>query len=186
MNFDMSGLSEPVVSIVRLQDQHPLPLTLNSGARSLPGANTIDGKPAPQLFAGAFQPEEALAGLFLLMRCWDQSHHLSQAQPSNEGNYWHAIAHRLEPDEANANYWFRQVGEHPIFPDLRDEAQKVLNELRISDWKLPPKWSPALFSRWCEQARHARDPIHEEAALRLQQIEWNLLFAWCVRRKEGN
>ncbi len=74
--------------------------------------------PVEELFPDARDGKAALAGLFLLYGHWDLSHQISQDVTSREGSYWHAIAHRLEPDSWNSSYWFRRVGEHPIFSGL--------------------------------------------------------------------
>ena len=63
-----------------------------------------------------------MAGLYLYLSCWDEAHTVAQAIETAEGSYWHAIVHRQEPDVSNSAYWFRRVGEHPIFPGLRERA----------------------------------------------------------------
>lgn len=62
------------------------------------------------------------AGLFLLIDFFDESHSCSQSIEGegryHTGDYWHAILHRREPDYGNSKYWFRHVGQHPIFAEL--------------------------------------------------------------------
>ncbi len=135
------------------------------------------------LFPGARDPAAALSGLLLFAGCWEQSHELSQANPSKEGSYWHAIAHRIEPDSANAGYWFRRVGEHPIFPELQRQAADMLAEHPDLRWKLPVRWEPQRFLEWCDQARAGRSPEAMQAAIKIQTVEARLLLDWCSDHK---
>src|SRR4051794_6992325 len=64
----------------------------------------------------AMLPETARAGLYLRVGFWDEAHEIAQNIEDADGSYWHAIVHRQEPDAGNAGYWFRQVGQHAIFP----------------------------------------------------------------------
>jgi hypothetical protein len=115
----------------------------------------------------------------LLAGCWEESHELSQDIPSREGSYWHGIAHRIEPDSSNAGYWFRRVGEHPIFPELHRRASGIL-ERRGAPWALKAAWDSFLFIEWCDQARQAPGTENERIALEIQREEWELLFEWCA------
>src|SRR5437870_5363954 len=62
------------------------------------------------------------AGLYLAFNFLDESHAISQDVHTAEGSYWHAILHRREPDPSNAAYWFRRVGDHPVFALLARDA----------------------------------------------------------------
>src|SRR5262245_35001335 len=59
-----------------------------------------------------------MAGLWLYHDFLDESHSISQDLHTVEGSYWHAIMHRREPDYWNSKYWFRRVGDHPIYDKL--------------------------------------------------------------------
>jgi hypothetical protein len=69
------------------------------------------------------------AGLFLLADFFDESHSCSQSIEGegryHTGDYWHAILHRREPDYGNSKYWFRHVGRHPIFADLKTAVSNL-------------------------------------------------------------
>lgn len=132
------------------------------------------------LFPVARDTPAALSGLMLFAGCWEQSHELSQENPSKEGSYWHGIAHRIEPDSSNAAYWFRRVGEHPIFPELQRQAAAILAEHKNLHWTLPARWDPHWFLERCDEARAGRSPEAVKAAIEIQDVECRLLLAWCA------
>jgi hypothetical protein len=136
---------------------------------------------APEsLFTGARHPEAALAGIMLLIGCWEESHDLAQDIATVEGSYWHAIVHRMEPDASNSAYWFRRVGRHPIFSALHIEASKITDRMAATGWNLKTTWDPFLFIDWCEEARLQSGSTKEQLARQIQQAEWRLLFEWCA------
>src|SRR3954451_5018344 len=110
------------VSALLQYSSHSLPLT-RAGFVIHPHFHAIEREQAATLFPGARDANAALSGLLLLLGGWEQSHEISQDNPSPEGSYWHAIAHRIEPDSSNAGYWFRRVGVHPVFANLHGEAE---------------------------------------------------------------
>jgi len=155
-----------------------LPLTRSGNCTSHEAAD-IRRSWASGLSPGARAPEAAIAGLLLLAGCWEESHEVSQDIASQEGSYWHAIAHRIEPDAGNAGYWFRQVGAHPIFPELQREALEILTRTHPK-WELKRAWDPFEFIDRCEEARRAPGSELERAVLAIQRAEWDLLFEWCA------
>lgn len=127
------------------------------------------------------------AGLFQWHDFLDESHHLSQSiegRGENQlGDYWHAIMHRREPDYTNAKYWFRQICPHPLFGELRHQADSLLERCRAPDasrWRarLQPgsRWDPFAFVDLCEAC--AADEASELAvtARRIQFAEMSLLM----------
>jgi hypothetical protein len=101
------------------------------------------------------------AGLLQIHEFWDASHAAAQeADDLGEryhSAYWHAIAHRREPDFGNAAYWLRRVGRHPIFDDLGHDA-RALAESLPSDVSaelagLFPVWNPSRLVELCSGAR---------------------------------
>ena len=155
-----------------------LALTRNSDCRDeireLGRVNALD------LFPNATCPLGALSGLVLMSGCWEASHMLSQDDPSSEGSYWHAIAHRMEPDSANSKYWFGRVGRHPIFEKLHSEAAVLLSGPPAISWRLKPTWDPSQFIGWCEQGRQRPGSDEERVATSIQNLECKLLFEWCT------
>ena len=75
-----------------------------------------------------------LAGLWLCYDFLDESHRLSQDGDDVSFRYWHGIMHRREPDYDNAKYWFRRVGEHPIFDRLFEQSRTLGRTIRRANW----------------------------------------------------
>lgn len=103
-----------------------------------------------------------LAAMWLLHNFLDQSHEISQQVYSPEGSYWHGIMHRLEGDFSNSKYWYRKVGDHPVFATMRDGGT----------------WNPYNFVDQCESLKFGGD----ESAKAVQTIavsEWKALFEYC-------
>jgi hypothetical protein len=118
----------------------------------------------------------AQAGLLLMNDCLDESHACSQSieGEGRNGDYWHAIMHRREPDYGNAKYWFRQVRRHPVFERLPGIATRVMGDRRIDglDRLTAGDWDPFHFVDLCE--RHARNE-ESPAALALREIQgWEM------------
>ena len=168
-------MNEALARILANYAARPLPLS-RSAMRCDP---VIPKLARAELFAGAKFPDAAWSGLLLLGGCWEESHSVSQDSASVEASYWHAIAHRIEPDSFNAAYWFRRVGKHAIFPALHREAADIL-EASTCGWRLKDSWDPVLFISWCDEARQQPDSEKETAALRMQKAEWDLLFRFCL------
>jgi len=178
MAHELDLFAEPVRGVLQKYSARVLPLT-KSGSCNPDDAASIESGSPYLLFPGARAAEAAVSGLLLLAGCWDESHKLSQAIASHEGSYWHAIAHRLEPDSANSAYWFRRVGEHPVFAELHRRASGILERCPVP-WELKPAWDSLLFIEWCDEARQVPASNKEQAALQIQRAEWDLLFEWCA------
>jgi hypothetical protein len=115
------------------------------------------------------------AGLWLAFNFHDESHTISQELHTVEGSYWHAILHRREPDASNSAYWFRRVGDHPVFATLAGEARALGLSLKAG------RWDPYEFIDLCE--KHRDTGTEREMLLRrVQRWEWDLLFDWCYTR----
>jgi hypothetical protein len=113
------------------------------------------------------------AGLWLAFNFLDESHTISQtAEGTPDYDFWHAIMHRREPDAWNSKYWFRRVGSHPVFMQLREQTPALGYSYT----------TPEAFVDFCENARDTGS-AEEEIALNVQHREWELLFAWCFAQE---
>lgn len=180
MAFDCNKYGEEVASLLALAENGERLMPLANGTCCSEEAAARLRKLDPRTaLAGARAPEAALAGLWLYFSCLDDSHEVSQRLSSPEGSFWHGIMHRQEPDAWNAKYWFRQVGDHAIFPALREEAVRIVEE-HEGDLAIPPAWNASWFVDICEAAREGRSREREALALAIQRAEWQLLFDYCA------
>ena len=128
-----------------------------------------------ELFPLARFPHEAVAGLWLLLDDLDRSHSVSQGLSTQEAAVWHGIMHRREPDPANAAYWFRRAGRHPIFPSLHRAAA-------AAGYPVPgTEWDPFAWIEYWERARRLPGSEENRVALAVQRVEWEILFDHCAR-----
>lgn len=112
-----------------------------------------------------------LAGLWLYFDFLDESHRISQDLETPDGSFWHAILHRREPDAWNSKYWWRKVGSHPVLNLLAEQAPSLGYHYA----------NPHDFVNFCERVRGSGS-AEEEAARRVQLLEWQLLFDHCYRQ----
>lgn len=175
----MSQWNPVVTTVLEKCSGRVLPLTQSPDADAATAAMLEQHSPE-SLFPNARNAEAAYSALLLLLGCWEKSHDLTNDDETPEGCYLHAIIHRMEPNPANSAYWFRQLGEHHLFPDVRASAEQILKENRIPGWQLKPGWDPFLFNQWCDEARRSPNSTKEKAAVSIQRAEWELLFPWCA------
>lgn len=135
---------------------------------------------ATDLFPAGRDPDAALAGLWLYFSCFEEAHRLIDTPKTADGEYWHAILHRQEPDAGNAAYWFRRVGQHPVFEGLAAEAKEILKRYPGAEFRIG-HWDPFAFVNFCERARLQPESAQEQAAREIQRAEWQLLFDYSAR-----
>lgn len=142
------------------------------------------------------EAEAILAGLMQLNDFLDESHNHSQSIQGQgqdvNGDYWHGIMHRREPDYGNAKYWFRKVGSHPCFKQLPELTQQAFDECPSSDaehWKSrlvgTAGWDAAAFVDLCETAERSSDDDLRTAARRIQWAEMLILLEHTYRQAAG-
>ena len=173
MSFDSQAYGPEVAAILALDGGGERLLPLEGKTCSSGEARTRIQAAGGKLFAGARAPQAALAGLYLYFSCWSDAHEVAQDVSGAEGSYWHAIVHRQEPDDWNSAYWFRQVGQHAIFPALAKAAAAIGVETD-SDW------DPHAFIELCARARALPGSELERQAKEVQRREWQLLFHYCA------
>ena len=114
------------------------------------------------------------AALSLALLWHDQfadAHQLCQAHEGHaDCDYVHALLHRREGDFANAKYWFREVGAHPLDHQLAQAAQ-VLGRADLLD---RGRWRPAAMVDACAQALRS-DQAARTLVMELQATEFRAL-----------
>lgn len=179
--MDLAIFSSPVRELLSEERLAELgPGTPNETAKAKLSTLTVEFLFAPAPVRRQSDAEACLAALWLYHDFQDESHILSQSISTAEGSYWHGILHRREPDYANAAYWFRQVGRHPIFVPLQ-VATKELAAASSAKVVVPAPWDPFWFIDYCEQCA-AEHGAGEQLARLIQQREWELLFSYCYTR----
>lgn len=176
-----------LAALLREPRRAPLgPGTPNRAVRPLLEQLSLAAAVAPAKIRDPEMAACALAGLWLYHDFLDDSHRLSQDIGSPNGSFWHGIMHRREPDFWNSKYWFRRVGQHPIFPDLcRRAAQLAADEPAAPDWlRAQAAWEPCAFVDLCEAAVTGKSPL-EPLCRAIQLAEWELLFDHCYRQAVG-
>ncbi len=122
------------------------------------------------------------AGLLQVLDFWDLSHDAAQRSDDLGDRrfslYWHAIAHRREPDHWNASYWFRRVGSDPLIHDLDERVAPLLEESPetpgVDALRNRTDWNIAAFLDLCNDAKPGSEA--EALARRIQRVEMILLL----------
>lgn len=115
------------------------------------------------------------------------SHEISQGIQTTDGSFLHGIMHRREPDNSNAKYWFRRVGDHRSFPALADAVRafaaadsqtlgasgKVPGKFDFIDSLIPNgRWDAFAFVDVCHRAMNqAESPSTAQIQKNLQKIQ---------------
>ncbi len=177
MRFDPNAYGAIVAEILALDGngERWMPLA-QATCSSAEARKRLHCASSAALFPHARAGAAALAGLWLYFSCWNEAHQIAQDIETREGRYWHAIVHRQEPDAWNAGYWFKQVGAHPIFAELHDRAKDIGIDVGA-------RWNPVAFVDLCERARAHPGSELERQAMRVQTIEWQLLFDYCAAER---
>ena len=178
--FDANAYGEKVAGILALDGGGMRLMPLVAGGC---GGEALRGLTAAELFPVARAPEAALSGLWLYFSCFEEAHKIAQGIGTDDGRYWHAIAHRQEPDAGNAAYWFARVGKHASYPAVADAAREVAARLPKAGFTVGEEWDPLAFVKFCEEARRKPGTAALQAALEIQRAEWRVLFDYCGRRR---
>lgn len=129
---------------VPLAPQSPWDETIKQELDHLTPEELLGGEIQDQSFGKAVK-----SGLYNWNDCLEEAHILAQQIETPTGSYWHGIMHRREPDYSNSKYWFRQVGQHPIFPQVYKAVVDFLQS-RASTSDYARGWLESLKSggRW--------------------------------------
>jgi hypothetical protein len=172
-----------------------------------PPAGPDQCKVSPKVLNSAFQQTIAAleirpmeqrcveAGLWLLWDCLDESHEISQTMEGKgsprTADYWHGIMHRREPDASNASYWFRRVGDHPAFHQLRDRLEQWMQEIGVplahieivrSRLLTVKSFDPIAMVEFSTTALKNRGTDEERAFRIVQYLEILNLLAWSCQQ----
>jgi hypothetical protein len=104
------------------------------------------------------------AGLHLLNDDINNCHIIAQEHENPDGNYWHAILHRREPDYWNSKYWYRRVDNHPVIQQMKNEEVG---------------WDPFNFVDQCEKFNTAQ-------TRKIQLQEMTLLLNYTIKKYAKN
>jgi hypothetical protein len=160
----------------------------NTAARSALEALNVEGLFGSRKVVRPDLAQCCLAALWLYHDYLDQSHAISRDISATEGSYWHGIMHRREPDYSNAAYWFRRVGNHPVFNPLCREAAQLARGAGSPEGSgflgRQPAWDPFAFIDLCEAVAGGRTQC-EPLCRQVQRAEWQLLFAYCYSHAVG-
>ena len=184
--FDAQSYSPPVAALLTPTRMAELgPGTENHDAFEQLSALTAADISAPEPAGDQVMALACVSGLWLYHDFLDRSHTICQDIETPTGSYWHGIMHRREPDASNAKYWFRRVGEHPIFPDLCAAARRLADNKQADGAAAfltsQGDWDPMAFIDLAELARTGAEPQHESLCREIQLAEWQLLFDFCYR-----
>lgn len=120
-----------------------------------------------------------IAALLLLHGFLDESHRISQGNPSTTGSYWHGLMHRREGDFSNAKYWFRRVGDHPAYGNLVEAVRGKSGNQALAGapeaFAAQETWDPFAFIDLCERAVGGGNAV-EAFCREIQLLEYRLLF----------
>lgn len=177
--MDQPAYSKPVQGLLD-RDSPPMGLVCTRKPLAWATAELASAR-VEEWFPGSRHPEAAMAGLWLRFAEWDRAHAIVQDLRSAESSYWHAIIHRQEPDGWNAGYWFRRVRHHPVFKLLAEEARRLAAVHSEAGLNVTDEWDPFAFVEYCESQAGRSGESGEILARQIQDAEWRLLFAWCVR-----
>lgn len=167
-DFDPTKYGHPLGDLI----SNAGPMPLDGGSPNSPVFAQLSALTLEEAFADTAIVDEEMArcclsGIWLLHNFLGESHTLSQGISTPSGSYWHGIMHRREGDYANAKYWMRRVGAHPVLPQLATH--------------LGEPWDPFRFVDECEQAVRGDNKVAVDTLRAQQQLEWELLFDFCYQ-----
>lgn len=179
--FDAAALPDGLAQLITDADEMPLDAGVPNRqfAERLQSLD-LDTAFAPQKLADRDMALACHSGLWLLHNFLDESHKISQQIETPTGSFWHGVMHRREGDFSNAKYWFRRVGDHPVYANLAAAA----HEIAPDNFPHPSNWDPCDFVDRCEWAVRGRSADAETLG-RVCRREWELLFDFSYKMAAG-
>ena len=170
----------------QLAARDPLPVLAPRGDWDSPLTVELERVSAQELVGdGVDGRTRAVAFIRSLLLLWndalDESHDISQGLHDVDGSYLHGVMHRREPDYSNGKYWFRNVGDHVLFPQVlaaaRSEAEKAGVASVLEPIGAMEVWDPFTFIDLCEASDRGRlDDDARQCLERIQVRELEILF----------
>lgn len=173
------------------------PVLWSKGANSI-AKKTLDTVDDPQLFAPHNLTDELMGGairsLLYLWNGWpDECSMYAQAAPPKISLYIKAIAERQRENAVQAKSLFQQLEDHEIYASLVKCAAEIIGNSADASLKrfgeilkFNGVWEPFAFTDLFEQARTDDTKIVVgEFVRKMQQSEFNLLFAHCYEAATG-
>lgn len=173
------------------------PVLWSEGSNSI-AKKTLDTVDDPQLFAPCNIAKELMGGavrsLLYLWNGWpNECCMYAQAAPPKEALYLMAIAERQRGNATQAKSAFQQLENHDIYANLVECATDIIGSSADASLKrfgeilkFNGAWEPFAFTDLFEQARADETKIVVgEFVRKMQQSEFNLLFAHCYKAATG-
>ncbi len=187
MEFDGSAYGAVFESLLKESRQN----VLNEGVENEAARGVLDSLSVSSAFEGkdiidSEMADSCVSAAWLYHNFLNDSHTISQDIHSVTGSYWHGIMHRREPDFSNAKYWFRKVGEHPVFASLCSSAREIARDGGPDAGFLRDQnsWEPYAFIDLVEACLSGRSD-QETICRQIQQSEFELLFDYSYKQALG-
>lgn len=187
-NFNLSDFAPRIAELIALEKINELGAGVPDQAYKVK-LQTLDlsDAVAPLKINNVSYAAACHAALWLRHDFLDESHTISQGIDQPTGSYWHGLMHRREGDYWNSKYWFRRVGEHPVYRDLQVRIKQVASHREEVDLLFPKgerNWEPFNFIDLVEKSIGSGSET-EILCKQVQRLEWLVLFDYTYRQAVG-
>lgn len=201
-NADLGSLFGATIypsALKRLVDDAPQ-APLDSGVPNESARAALDSLKPADLFAPrpVSDPQAAqacMAGLWLLHGFLERARQAILGVATPEGIYWQALLLRREGNIDACRAAFESLSAHPVYATLGWAARAYAETAGISEGPLAAlrqetSWNPTAFAQACPALLKApADEVSSQASLglavRIQKLEWDMLFDHCYRKAMG-